>query len=183
VPFAAGNFSVVDGGDACRPLGAKARKAVPRDALFVARRGGGCDFLAKAKNAQESGAAAVLVANEDASQPLLRAGCHPRWAGADVRVPVGLAAAAAGDALVAAAADGAGAALAPGDGGHAAAWESLATLGRDSAWPRSRAARLRKFDQLKAALDFEAVPERGAWLSALKGLTDALRPPAAGDEL
>merc|ERR1719337_786699 len=73
-PFRGIERKVVDVGDGCLPT-----KEDLAGAIAIARRGGGCQFLEKAWRAQEAGAAEVLISNRDATDALVRAGCHPRW--------------------------------------------------------------------------------------------------------
>jgi len=170
VAFDVADLGVVHVGHACAPLAAELKG---RAAL--ARRGGGCDFLEKTKHAVAAGAGAVFIANESPEDGLVRAGCHPRWAAADVDVPVGLISSDAGDALVADARPDlndayrlpvASAKVEPADGGHGAAWEDLEKYADPAAWPRSAKAKARYYAEISKSMSFLAYPERQAWLAA-----------------
>ena len=64
---------------------AKLQSSVYRGKVVVLQRGG-CAFIAKAKNAQASGAAAIVVV--DSATHLSRFGVEPRWKGLGIHVPV-----------------------------------------------------------------------------------------------
>ena len=158
-PFIGKERRVVDVGDGCLPT-----KEDLTGAIAIARRGGGCQFLEKAWRAQEAGAAEVLISNRDATDALVRAGCHPRWAARNVTVPVGLVSLAAGSALRSAKT----ASVTPSHGGHGAAWASLEKYASGDAKPRSKKAQLKKVDALSAERHGAAYPERRAFLASGK---------------
>ena len=154
-PFIGKERRVVDVGDGCLPT-----KEDLTGAIAIARRGGGCQFLDKAWRAQEAGAAEVLISNRDATDALVRAGCHPRWAARNVTVPVGLVSLAAGSALRSAKT----ASVTPSHGGHGAAWAALEKYVSGDAKPRSKKAQLKKVDALSAERHGAVYPERRAFL-------------------
>ncbi|KAJ1447400.1 hypothetical protein M885DRAFT_542912 [Pelagophyceae sp. CCMP2097] len=130
-------------------------------AVVVLSRGGGCQFLDKALQAQAVGAAAVVITNEDDADALVRPSAHPRWRGLEVTIPVVLASAAAGRALAAARS----VRLEPRGAGHAAAWtDALEPLARADGWPRSADAQLARFDIVSVQIDATAWPDRADWL-------------------
>ena len=158
-PFRGIERRVVDVGDGCLPT-----KEDLTGATAIARRGGGCQFLEKAWRAQEAGAAEVLISNRDATDALVRAGCHPRWAARNVTVPVGLVSLAAGSALRSAKT----ASVTPSHGGHGAAWAALEKYVSGDAKPRSKKAQLKKIDALSAERHGADYPERRAFLASGK---------------
>lgn len=105
--------------DACAPLGEAEAAAVRGKVAVVAR--GGCLFLPKAQHLHAAGAAAVVIANANDDDELIRPGAQPSWKARNVTLPVVLVSRATGDALagVVAAARGGGAA-ASGDDSKAA---------------------------------------------------------------
>lgn len=162
-PFRGIARRVVDIGDGC--------KSVTEDltgALAVVQRGGGCQFIHKAWNAQAAGAAEVLISNEHAGDALVRAGCHPRWAARNVTLAIGLVSSTAGAALR----SSSRATARPLHGGHGAAWSELAKYAAGETRPRSKKAREKRVDALAAERRGGEYAERRAFL--VGGATDEL---------
>ena len=132
------------------------------NAAILVSRGGGCSFLDKVIRAQNAGkifydflysylgATAVIVANANPEDPLLRASCHPRWQGHQIDIPVVLVSKQARDAIVL----NKKVTLVPSQGGHELAWERLAALAADDKTPPKH-----------LIADW---PDRASWLTALR---------------